>query len=72
MMDEMNKDTEVSLHRRKFGQDDRMTASGRFEDVFRQFKSLPESKKIEYSIMAGGMEYASHEIENLARDMGLK
>lgn len=65
----MDKDTQATLHRRMLGQDDRMTTGGAIGDLIRQFKSLPESKKDEYSIMVGGMEYGPHEIEGLAREL---
>lgn len=48
-----------------------MTTNGRAEDLIRQFKALPKSKN-EYSIMDGSMEYGPHEIDNLARQLGLK
>jgi hypothetical protein len=67
----MDKDRQVTLHRRKAGQDDRMTTGGRAEDIIRQFKALPKSKRDEYSIVDGSMEYGPHEIDNLARQLGL-
>lgn len=65
----MNRDTQATLHRRQFGQDDRMTTGGAIGDLIRQFKSLPESKKGEYSIMVGAMVYSPQEIEGLAREL---
>jgi hypothetical protein len=65
----MDRDTEVTLHPRKFGQVDRVTTGGSIEDLVRQFQSLPEAKKSEYSIMVGSMEYGPHEIEDLAREL---
>jgi hypothetical protein len=46
-----------------------MTTGGAIGDLIRQFKSLPDSKKGEYSIMVGGMEYSPQEIEGLAREL---
>jgi hypothetical protein len=46
-----------------------MTTGGRVEDLIRQFQGLPESKKGEYSIMVGGMEYGPQEIANFVRDL---
>jgi hypothetical protein len=66
----MDKDTQVTLHRRRTAQDDRMTTSGRAEDIIRQFKALPKSKRDEYSIMDSSMEYGPHEIDGLARQLG--
>jgi hypothetical protein len=48
-----------------------MTTAGRAEDIIRQFKTLPKSKRDEYSIMDGSMKYGPHEIDNLARQLGL-
>jgi hypothetical protein len=67
----MDRDTQATLHPRKFGQVDRMTTSGTIGDLIGQFKSLPESKKDEYSIMVGAMEYGPQEIEGLARELGV-
>jgi hypothetical protein len=67
----MDRDIEATLHRRKFGQVDRMTTAGTLGDLVRQFKSLPDSMKSEYSIMVGGMEYGPQEIEGLADELGL-
>jgi hypothetical protein len=46
-----------------------MTTSGTIGDLIRQVNSLPESKKGEYSIMVGRMEYGPQEIEGLAREL---
>jgi hypothetical protein len=65
----LDKNTQATLHRRKFGQADRMTTSGRMEDLVRQFKSVSPSKREEYSIMVGGTEYGPHEIDGLAKKL---
>jgi hypothetical protein len=65
----MDRDTQATLHRRKFGEDDRMTTSGTIGDLIRQFKLLPETKKSEYSLVVGAMEYGPQEIEGLARKL---
>ena len=68
----MDRDTQATLHCRPFGQVDRMTTAGTIGDLVRQFKSLPDSKKSEYSIMVGSMEYGPQEIESLARDLDVE
>jgi hypothetical protein len=68
----MDRDTQVTLHRRKFGQLDRVTASGRAEDMIREFKARSSGEKAEYSLMHGGMEYGPQEIEELAEKLGIK
>lgn len=67
----MDREAQATLHRRRFGQDDRMTTSGAVGDLVRQFKLLPESQKSEYSIMIGSMEYGPQEIEALARYLNI-
>jgi hypothetical protein len=68
----MDRDTQVTLHRRKLGQLDRVTTRGRAEDMIRQFKARPSGEKTEYSLMDGEMEYSPHEIEELADRLGIK
>jgi hypothetical protein len=63
----MDRDTQATLHHRKFGQTDRVTTSGTIGDLVRQFKALPDSKKGEYTVMVGAMEYGPQEIEGMAR-----
>jgi hypothetical protein len=63
----MDKDTEATLHRRKFGQEDRVTTHGRLEDLVRQFKTLSSGQKAERTMMVGDMEYGPQEINDLAR-----
>jgi hypothetical protein len=48
-----------------------MTTRRTLGDLIRQFKSLPESTKPEYTIMVGAMEYSPQEIERLAKDLGV-
>jgi hypothetical protein len=67
----MDRGTQATLHRRKFGHDDRMTTSGTLGDLIQQYGALPNSKRSEYSIMVGAMEYGSQEIEGLARELGI-
>ena len=47
----MDKDTHVSLHRSKMGRVDRMIKSGRFEDLYREFKAVAPSTQSEYFMM---------------------
>jgi hypothetical protein len=67
----MDRDTQATLHRRKAGNVDRVTTAGPLGDLVRQFKSLPESIKPEYSIMVDGIEYGPQEIKGLAAELGL-
>jgi hypothetical protein len=46
-----------------------VTTAGTIGELVRQFKALPDSKKGEYSIMVGSMEYGPQEIENLSREL---
>ena len=68
----MDRNTEATLHRRKLGRVDRVTANGRIEDLIRQVKARPSGEKDEYSIMVGGMEYGPAEIDELARELGIQ
>jgi hypothetical protein len=66
---DVDKDTQATLHHRKFSQADKMIASGRLEDMVRQFRAFATSMRQEYFIMVGEMEYGPHEIEDLAKKL---
>ncbi len=67
----MDKNTHVSLHRSKMGRVDRMIKSGRFEDLYREFKAIPPSTQSEYFMMEAGIKFGPQEIENLAKQLGI-
>ena len=67
----MDKDTHVSLHRSKMGRVDRMIKSGRFEDLYREFKAVAPSTQSEYFLMEGATKIGPQEMEDLARQLGL-
>jgi hypothetical protein len=68
----MDKATQATLHHRRMGRVDKMTADGRLEDMVRRFRSLAESKRSEYFIMIGGTNYGPEKLENLARELGIE
>jgi hypothetical protein len=67
----MDKDTHVSLHRSKMGRMDRMIKSGRFEDLYREFKAVAPSTQSEYFMMEAGRKVGPQEIEDLAKLLGI-
>ena len=67
----MDKDTVVSLHRSKVGRVDKMIKSGRFEDLYRQFKAVPSSTRSEYFMMEAGRKLGPQEIEDVAKQLGV-
>jgi hypothetical protein len=68
----MDKDAQATLHHRRLGRVDRMTAGGRLEDMVRLFRSLAQSKPPENFIMIGGTSYGPEKIENLARELSIE
>jgi hypothetical protein len=67
----MDKGTHVSLHRSKMGRVDRMIKSGRFEDLYREFKAVAPSTQSEYFMMEAGRKVGPQEIEDLAKLLGI-
>jgi hypothetical protein len=67
----MDKDTHVSLHRSKMGRIDKMLKSGRFEDLYREFKAVPSSTRSEYFMMEAGRKIGLREIEDVAKQLGI-
>ena len=67
----MDKNTHVSLHRSKMGRVDRMIKSGRFEDLYREFKAVAPSTQSEYFMMEAGRKVGPQEIEDLAKQLGI-
>jgi len=67
----VDKDTHVSLHRSKMGRIDKMLKSGRFEDLYREFKAVPSSTRSEYFMMEAGRKIGLQEIEHLAKQLGI-
>ena len=67
----MDKDTDVSLHRSKMGRIDKMIKSGRFEDLYREFKAVPSSTRSEYFMMEAGRKIGLQEIEDVAKQLGI-
>ena len=67
----MDKDTNVSLHRGKLGRIDKMIKSGRFEDLYREFKAVPSSTRSEYFMMEAGRKVGPQEIEDVAKQLGI-
>jgi len=67
----MDKNTHVSLHRRRIGRVDQIIKSGRFEDLYREFKAVAPSKQSEYFIMEGRRKYDPQEMDQLARQLGI-
>ena len=67
----MDKGTHVSLHRSKMGRVDRMIKSGRFEDLYREFKAIAPSTQSEYFMMEAGRKVGPQEIEDLAKQLGI-
>jgi hypothetical protein len=67
----MDKDTHVSLHRSKMGRIDKMLKSGRFEDLYREFKAVPSSTRSEYFMMEAGRKICPQEIEDVAKQLGI-
>ena len=69
----MDRDTEATLQRKYVrGESGKMTTNGRIEDLVRQFMILPKETRREYGIMVGEKQYDFREIENLAREFGIK
>ena len=68
----MDRETSASLHRRKIGRSDKMIKSGQLVDLVRQFQSLLPAQQEEYFITVGSDVYDSHQIEDLAREIGLQ
>jgi hypothetical protein len=69
----MDRDTEATLQRKNVrGESGKMTTNGRIEDLVRQFMILPKETRREYGIVVGEKEYDFREIENLAREFGIK
>ena len=74
ILKELGKDvqgTHVSLHRSKMGRVDRMIKSGRFEDLYREFKAVAPSTQSEYFMMEAGRKVGPQEIEDLAKLLGI-
>jgi hypothetical protein len=67
----MDKDTHVSLHRSRMGRIDKMLKSGRFEDLYREFKSAPSSTQSEYFMMEAGRKVGPQEIKDMAKLLGI-
>ena len=67
----MDKDTQVSLHRSKMGRIDTMIKSGRFKDLYREFKAVPSSTRSEYFMMEAGRKVGPQEIEDVAKQLGI-
>jgi hypothetical protein len=67
----VDKDTHVSLHRSKVGRPDKMLKSGRFEDLYREFKAVPSSTRSEYFMMEADRKIGLQEIENVAKRLGI-
>ncbi len=67
----MDQDTHVSLHRSKMGRIDKMLKSGRFEDLYREFKAVPSSTRSEYFMMEAGRKIGLQEIEDVAKQLGI-
>jgi hypothetical protein len=67
----MDKNTQVSLHRSKVGRIDKMLKSGRFEDLYREFKAVPSSTRSEYFMMEAGRKIGLQEIEDVAKQLGI-
>ena len=67
----MDKDTVVSLHRSKVGRVDKMIKSGRFEDLYRQFKAVPSNARSEYFMMEAGRKIGLQEMEDVAKQLGI-
>jgi hypothetical protein len=67
----MDKDTQVSLHRSKMGRIDKMLKSGRFEDLYREFKAVPSSTRSEYFMTEAGRKIGLQEIEDVAKQLGI-
>jgi len=67
----MDKDTQVSLHRSKMGRIDKMIKSGRFEDLYREFKAVLSSTRSEYFMMEAGRKVGPQEIEDVAKRLGI-
>ena len=67
----MDKDTHVSLHRSRMGRIDKMLKSGRFEDLYREFKAVPSSTRSEYFMMEAGRKVGPQEIEDVAKQLGV-
>ena len=68
----MDKDTHVSLHRSRMGRIDKMLKSGRFEDLYREFKAVPSSTQSEYFMMEAGRKVGPQEIEDMAKRLGIQ
>jgi len=67
----MDKNTHVTLHRSKMGRVDRMIKSGRFEDLYREFKAVVPSAQSEYFMMEGARKFGPQDIEDLAKQLGI-
>ena len=68
---QMDKDTQVSLHRSKMGRVDKMIRSGRFEDLYQELKAVAPSTRSEYFMMEAGRKVGPQEIEDLAKQLGI-
>jgi hypothetical protein len=67
----MDKDTNVSLHRSKLGRPDKMIKSGRFVDLYQEFKAKSSSTRSEYFMMEAGRKVGPQEIEDVAKQLGI-
>ena len=68
----MDKDTQVSMHRSKIGRADKTLKSGRFEDLYREFAALPSTTRSEYFITNAGRRLGPQEIDDLAKQLGIR
>jgi hypothetical protein len=53
------------------GRIDKMLKSGRFEDLYREFKAVPSSTQSEYFMMEAGRKVGPREIEDMAKRLGI-
>ena len=68
----MDRDTHTTLYRTNLPEADSMRTDGRIEDLVRAFKVLPKATQREYSITVGEVKYGLDQINNFAREFGIK
>ena len=68
----MDRDTHATLYRTNVPEADSMRTDGRIEDLVRAFKVLPKATQREYSITVGEVKYGLDQINNFAREFGIK
>jgi len=68
----MDRDTHATLYRTNVPEADSRRTDGRIEDLVRAFKVTPKATQREYRITVGEVKYGLDQINNFAREFGIK